>query len=165
MQKVLVIGCPGSGKSTFSRALSQQTGLPVCHLDLLYWNADKTTVSRDLFLARLTDVLSSRQWIIDGNFSNTLPLRLEHCDTVFFLDYPTELCLESVRARRGKPRADMPWIEEEEDAEFMQFISRFSVDRRPNILALLQQYPQKSIHVFQNRAQADAYLASVAKQK
>ena len=163
MQKVLIIGCPGSGKSTFSRALSQQTGLPVCHLDLLYWNADKTTVPKELFLSRLSAVLDSEQWIMDGNFSSTLPLRLEHCDTVFFLDYPSELCLESVRARRGKPRPDMPWVEEEEDAEFMQFISNFAVDRRPNILALLQKYPQKTIHVFQNRAQADAYLASVAK--
>ena len=165
MQKVLVIGCPGSGKSTFSRALSQQTGLPLCHLDMLFWNPDKTTVSKDTFLSRLTDVLKGEQWIIDGNFSNTLPLRLEHCDTVFFLDYSTDLCLESVRARLGKPRADMPWIEEEEDAEFMKFISRFAVDRRPKILALLQQYPQKNIHVFQNRDQADAYLAALMKQK
>ena len=53
MQKVMVIGCPGSGKSTFSRALSQITGLPLTHLDMLYWNADKTTVERSVFIERL----------------------------------------------------------------------------------------------------------------
>ena len=165
MQKVLIIGSPGSGKSTFARALGERTGLPVCHLDLLFWNADKTAVTRELFLSRLTEALSAECWIMDGNFSNTLPLRIKHCDTVFFLDYDTEVCLEGVRARRGKPRPDMPWIEQEEDAEFMQFISRFAADRRPDILALLQQYPQKHIHVFQNRAQADAFLARLSDQK
>ena len=165
MQKALVIGCPGSGKSTFARALGDKTRIPVCHLDLLYWNADKTTVPADLFLSRLNDVLATEQWIIDGNFSRTLPLRLEHCDTVFFLDYPTDVCLEGVRMRRGKPRADMPWIEEQEDDEFMQFISRFAIDRRPAILELLQKHAQKRIYVFQNRAQADAFLAADIQRK
>ncbi len=165
MQKALVIGCPGSGKSTFARALGDKTRIPVCHLDLLYWNADKTTVPADLFLSRLNDVLATEQWIIDGNFSRTLPLRLEHCDTVFFLDYPTDVCLEGVRMRRGKPRADMPWIEEQEDDEFMQFISHFAIDRRPAILELLQKHAQKRIYVFQNRAQADAFLAADIQRK
>ena len=165
MKKVIVIGCPGSGKSTFARALGDKTRIPVCHLDLLYWNADKTTVPADLFLSRLNDVLATEQWIIDGNFSRTLPLRLEHCDTVFFLDYPTDVCLEGVRMRRGKPRADMPWIEEQEDDEFMQFISRFAIDRRPAILELLQKHAQKRIYVFQNRAQADAFLAADIQRK
>ena len=159
MQKVLVIGCPGSGKSTFARALGEITGLPVCHLDLLYWNADKTTVANEIFLERLRRVLDTEQWIIDGNFSNTLPQRLEKCDTVFFLDFPTDLCLEGVRSRRGKPRPDLPWIEEEEDTEFMDFRAHCATDRRPQILHLLQSHPQKQIFVFANRASAAEYLA------
>ena len=163
MQKILVIGCPGGGKSCFSRALSKQTGLPVYHLDLLYWNADRTTVSSDTFLSRLHKVLQSDSWIMDGNFSATLPLRIQHCDTVFFLDYPTEVCLAGVRARLGKPRPDMPWIEQTEDDEFMEFITRFPGDCRPAILDLLQKHPKKSIYVFHNRTEADSYLASLNK--
>ena len=102
MKKVLVIGCPGSGKSTFSRSLHNVTGIPLYHLDMLYWNSDKTTVEKNVFISRLTEVLNKDQWIIDGNFSSTMSLRLSLCDTVFFLDYPTDLCLEGVEERRGK---------------------------------------------------------------
>ena len=107
MQKVIVIGCPGSGKSTFSRALSQITGLPLTHLDMLYWNADKTTVERSVFIERLSEVLQKDAWLIDGNYSSTMELRMQECDTVFFLDYPADICLQGVKDRQGKPRPDM----------------------------------------------------------
>ena len=66
MNRVLVIGCPGSGKSTFSRALAEKTGLPLIHLDQLYWNADRTTVEKQVFRRRLEDSLEGESWIIDG---------------------------------------------------------------------------------------------------
>ena len=53
MKKVIVIGCPGSGKSTFSRALHEIVGIPLYHLDMMYWNADRTTVEKSVFLERL----------------------------------------------------------------------------------------------------------------
>ena len=58
MKKVIVIGCPGSGKSTFSRALAEKMGLPLYHLDMLYWNPDRTTVEKSVFRARLTEILT-----------------------------------------------------------------------------------------------------------
>ena len=157
-QKILVIGCPGSGKSTFSRALAEQTGLPLYHLDMLYWNADKTTVSRDIFDERLQEILQKDAWIIDGNYARTMEKRLQFCDTVFFLDLSTEVCLESIRARIGKPRSDMPWVETEEDTEFMEYVSAFLKEQRPNILTLLQKYSHLNIVVFHSREEVDAYL-------
>lgn len=102
MKRVLVLGSPGSGKSTFSRKLSKKTGLPNCYLDQLFWNADKTTVSREIFEKRLDKELTKATWIMDGNYSFTLKKRLEYCDTIFLLDYPTEVCLDGVRNRIGK---------------------------------------------------------------
>lgn len=161
MQRVLVIGCPGSGKSTFARRLRDITGLPLVHLDLLYWNPDGTTSPRSLFLGRLEEVLRGESWIIDGNYAFSMERRLQRCDAAFFLDYPTELCLESVRARRGRPRRDMPCATlEDGDAEFMESIRSYAAQQRPGVLALLRQYGDgREIHIFKDRAEADAYLA------
>lgn len=158
MERVLVIGCPGSGKSTFSLALAAKTGLPLCHLDRLFWNADKTTVPPAVFDARLEAVLQQPVGIIDGNYSRTLERRLAWCDTVFFFDLPAEVCLAGVRARRGKVRPDMPWVEEQEDAEFMRYIVDFAQQQRPKLAAMLAAFPDKRITVFASHAEADRYL-------
>jgi adenylate kinase family enzyme len=161
MKRAIVIGCPGSGKSTFARALHKKTGIPLYYLDMLYWNADKTTVKKDVFLERLGTILEKECWIIDGNFSSTMLMRIEAADTVFFLDYETEICLAGVRARRGTVRADMPWVETEEDEDFMEYIKGFSERVRPEILRLLQMYPDKKIVVFKKREDASAFLESL----
>ena len=84
MKRIMIIGCPGSGKSTFSRALNNVTGIPLFHLDNMYWNADKTTVSKTVFKERLYQTIKKETWIIDGNYGSTLEIRLQACDTVFF---------------------------------------------------------------------------------
>ena len=158
MKKVIVIGCPGSGKSTVSRTLHNKTGIPLYHLDMMYWNADKTTVEKSVFLERLSDVLEKDEWIIDGNYSSTMELRMAACDTVIFLDYPLDVCLDGIRKRRGKPRSDMPWIETEEDSEFIEFIKNYNEQQKPKVLELLKKYSDKNIIILESREQADAFL-------
>ena len=158
MKKIIVIGCPGSGKSTFSRALHNKTGIPLYHLDMMYWNSDKTTVENSVFLRRLSAVLEKGEWIIDGNYSSTMELRMAACDTVIFLDYTLDVCLEGIRERVGKPRSDMPWIESEEDAEFIEFIKSYKKQQRPKVLELFEKYAHKNIIIFKSREQADAFL-------
>lgn len=165
MKKIIVIGCPGSGKSTFARALHDRTGLPLYHLDMLYWNADKTTVDRRTFMERLSAVLARDAWILDGNYGSTMELRMAACDTVFFLDYPLAVCLDGIEKRRGTPRSDMPWVEVEEDAAFIDFIKGFYERQRPRILELLEKYRDKSRIVFTSREQASAFLNREALQK
>ena len=158
MKKVIIIGCPGSGKSTFARGLAERTGLPLFHLDMLYWNADKTTVPKEVFRARLKEILAKDEWIIDGNYASTMEWRMEACDTVFFLDMPVETCLEGVESRRGKPRPDMPWVEMESDEEFIAFISSFIAESRPKIMELLDSVNGKTVVKFKNRAQIAEFL-------
>ena len=158
MKKVIVIGCPGSGKSTVSRTLHNKTGIPLYHLDMMYWNDDRTTVEKSVFLERLSVVLEKDEWIIDGNYGATMELRMAACDTVIFLDYSLDVCLDGIRERRGKPRSDMPWIETEEDSEFIEFIKNYNEQQKPKVIELIKKYSDKNIIILESREQADAFL-------
>lgn len=160
MKKIMIIGCPGSGKSTFSRNLHNLTGIPLFHLDMMYWNSDRTTVDKVLFRERLLDIIQMSEWIIDGNYGSTIELRLQACDTVIFLDYPLSVCLEGIKERRGKARLDMPWIEneDEEDAEFIEFIKNYNFQSRPKVMELLDRYSHKDIYIFKTRNETDEFL-------
>ena len=158
-KRIIVIGSPGAGKSTFSRKLRDKTGLPLYYLDMLFHNPDRSTVGREEFDARLRKALDAPEWIIDGNYQRTLPLRFEACTDVFFFDLPLDACLEGAAARVGKKREDLPWVEEFFDPEFRQYILDFPRDQRPRICELIRQYAQtKSIVVFSSREEADAWI-------
>lgn len=126
---------------------------------MMFWNKDKTTVSKDVFIVRLQEAMSKPKWIIDGNYASTMELRLKECDTVFFLDYPVEQCIEGVEARKGKRRSDMPWIDNENaDDEFIAFINNFHSESRPAVINLLEKYSSKNIIIFQSREESENYL-------
>ena len=158
MKRIMIIGCPGSGKSTFARALAAKTGLPLHYLDMMYWNPDRTTKPKEEFRAALRETVALPEWIIDGNYGSTLEVRMEACDTVIFLDYPVEVCIAGVEERRGKPRPDMPWVETEPDLEFIEFIKKYNEESRPKVIELLEKYKEKNIIIFKSRAEADEYL-------
>lgn len=161
LEKIIVIGSPGAGKSTFARQLRDITLLPLYYLDMLWHKPDKTNVSRDEFDKKLNDILCRDRWIIDGNYQRTIKARLEHCDTVFLLDYPPEICLAGAKARIGTKREDMPWIETEFEEEFRQWIIDFPVQKLPMIYQMLDNYKDKNIVVFKSREEADLYLNKI----
>ena len=159
MKRILVIGCPGAGKSTFARKLRDLTGLRLIYLDQIWHKADRTNVTREEFDASLEQILNEDQWIIDGNYLRTLETRLKRCDTVFFLDYPADICLEGARSRIGKVHEDLPWVETKFDPEFQQWIKDFPRDQLPQIYELLEKYTSgKKIIIFRSRDEADNWL-------
>lgn len=164
-QKIIVIGSPGSGKSTFSRRLRDVTGLPLYHLDMIWHKPDKTNISADEFDKALTDIMSADRWIIDGNYQRTLELRLKHCDTVFLLDYPLDVCLQGAESRIGVKREDMPWVETEFDEEFRQWIIDFQALKLPAIYQMLNDNNDKKIVIFRSRQEADKYLSDLSSEK
>ncbi len=161
MEKVIIIGCPGAGKSCFARRLAAATGLPLYYLDLIWHNEDRTTAERDEFDQALRSICLGNRWIIDGNYIRTLEMRLQSCDTVFLLDYPLEICLAGAESRLGKPRVDMPWTDEELDPEFREFIEGFPDFQLPVIRLMLERYEsEREIIIFHSREEAEHWFDS-----
>ena len=161
MKRIIVVGSPGAGKSTFARRMGELTGLPVHHLDLLWHRPDRSNVTQAEFDAALEGVLQGEGWIIDGNYSRTLERRMEACDTVFFLDYPLDVCLAGARDRIGKKREDFPYLETELDPEFYQWILDFPKDHLPRLYRLVERYRgSREVVVFRSREEAEAYLVA-----
>lgn len=162
MKKVIVIGCPGSGKTTFAEKLNKRTGLPLYYLDAIWHKPDKTHISRDMFDERISEIFNTSEWIIDGNYNRTIEKRLQQCDTVFLFDLPTEICLQGATERLGKGRYDLPWIEKELDSEFANAIKEFSEKSLPKIYELIEKYKdEKTIIIFKSRDEADNYINEI----
>lgn len=162
MKKVIVIGCPSSGKTTFAEKLNKCTGLPLYYLDAIWHKPDKTHIPREEFDERIKDIFNTPEWIIDGNYGRTIEMRMKECDTVFLFDLPTEVCLQGATDRIGKGRYDMPWIETELDPEFELFIREFSETTLKKIYELIEKYKAgKMVVIFKSREEADKYISEI----
>lgn len=163
MQKVIIIGCPGSGKTTFAEKLNRITGLPLYYLDAIWHKPDKTHIQREDFDKRISEIFSTSEWIIDGNYNRTIEERLRQCDTVFLFDLPTEVCIRGATDRLGKDRYDLPWIERELSPSFRRSIEEFPHNSLPRIYELIEKYSiDKQVVIFRSREDADNYLRSIS---
>jgi len=166
MQRVLVIGSPGAGKSTFARALQARTALPLFHMDRLSWQPGWIERDRDEARAALAEVLAHDRWIIDGNYGSSLPLRLERADTVVHLDYPTWLCLGRALRRwwtyRGRSRPDMTeGCPERLDPEFLHYVLTFRRNWSKRNAAALAGFTGRVLQ-FHRPADAEEFLLKLA---
>ena len=152
MRRVLVIGSPGAGQSTLSHALARRAGLPLHHLDRMFWLPGWVERDRDEGRAELANVLAQDCWIIDGNYGSTLPLRIACADTVVWLDYPTALCLGRALRRwwmyRGHSRPDMTeGCPERFDLEFLVYLMRWNSGPRIRTEARLKGHENKIVRL------------------
>ena len=159
MKKVIVIGCPGAGKTTFSEKLHKKTGIPLYYLDAIWHKPDRTHISVEEFEERLAEIYAKDEWIIDGNYASSIEARIKECDTVFFFDLPTEVCLDGAIERLGKKRADMPWFETELDPYFKKTIETFGEFILPYMYEVIDRLGgDKDIVIFKSRDEANEYL-------
>lgn len=168
MRRVLVIGIPGAGKSTFSRVLAGRTGLPLVHLDKEFWRPGWKMTPLPEWRAKVAELVCPDAWIMDGNYDRTLALRLPRADTVFWFDYPTLRCLRRalwrVATTHGKVRDDMAeGCPERLDLEFLRYVRTFNAKSRPRILSALAEFGEHvNPVVFRRDGEVTQFLAALS---
>ena len=166
MERVMIIGCGGAGKSTLARKLGEKTGLPVVHLDKLFWTPGWVSLSREEFDKVHREAIAQEKWILDGNFDRTIPERIQRCDTIVYLDFSRFACLMGVAKRilttYGEVRPDMgDGCPERFDWEFLQWVWNFNKNKREKNYRLIEQCNDKEIHILKNRRQVKQFLESL----
>jgi adenylate kinase family enzyme len=170
IQRVLVIGCGGAGKTEFSLRLAEKLKLPLVHLDRYYWNAGWIPSDDPAWEERVRSIIAGQQWILDGNYASTLALRLQRADTVIFLDYPTITCVAGIIRRlftaHGRGRDDMAQdCEERFDVGFLRYVFTFRRYQRQKVLSCLADFKgsvtmlrsrKDAKHLLQNAIRSDA---------
>ena len=167
MQRVLVMGSSGSGKSTFARRLANRTGLPFVSLDALYWQPGWQPSELEPFGLRVAEAASASGWIMDGNYMNTGAgeLRRARADTVIWFDLPRYVCMTGIMTRivssYGRVRPEMaPGCPERIDPEFLHYVWTYRQQQRPKLLEFFAGLrSDQELICFNSRKQADCYLA------
>ena len=166
MERIIIIGCGGAGKSTLARKLGEVLDLPVVHLDKLFWKPGWVETSREEFDALLAQELAKDKWIMDGNFNRTMPERIKRCDTIIYLDFSRFACLMGVLKRvittYGKVRPDMgEGCPERIDLEILKWVWNFNKNKRESYYKLLNEAENVETIVLKNRRAVKLFLKSL----
>jgi adenylate kinase family enzyme len=166
LERILIIGGNGCGKTTLAQTLASKLGLPLIHLDMLYWRDNWVNAPKDEFDYLLLKELSKPKWIIDGNMNRTIPLRLKYCDTVIYMDFSRTICvygaIKRVFKNYGKSRLDMggycPEKFDKEKIEFIKSIWKYDKANRKRFYDMLNN--ESTVHkiVLKNRRQVNMFL-------
>ncbi|MEJ0076876.1 MAG: isopentenyl transferase family protein [Alphaproteobacteria bacterium] len=170
MQRVLVMGCSGAGKSTFACKLAERCGLPFVSIDRIYWLPGWVEPVGGAFTVAMTQEAEKAAWVIDGNYLShgAADLRRARADTVCFFDFPRWVCMVGIIRRSamsyGQVRPEMdPGCPEKFDPVFWRYVWTFQTQQRPRLLAYFKGLrPGQRLVTFTTRAQADDFLREAA---
>ncbi len=166
MERILIIGCGGAGKSTLARQLGDKLGIPVVHLDKLFWHPGWVESSREEIDAKIMAELQNHKWIMDGNYGRTLPERIKYCDTIIYMDFSRLACLMGVAKRvittYGKVRPDMgEGCPERIDLEFLKWVWNFNKNNREKFYGYLNAAEGVETIVLKNRRAVKKFLSQI----
>lgn len=164
MQRVLVLGPGGAGKSVLSRELAGITGLPVIHLDREFFKPGWVKPARDEWLATIARLLAGDAWIADGTHADTLEYRLGFADGVVLLDYSRWVSVRGVftrlARRKGRRRADLaPGCRNRLDRDYASWVWTYPRKTRPQVAAALARHAgHLEIVTLHNRRESQRWL-------
>jgi adenylate kinase family enzyme len=167
MERVLVIGAGGAGKTTVARAIAERLGLPLVHLDAHYWHAGWTPTPPDEWQRVVAELVARPRWVMDGNYGGTLDVRLAACDSVVFLDLPRPVCLWRIVKRRmryfGRTRPDLvPGCPERLSWEFVWWVWTYRKRRRAGVLERLRTLTGRRVVILSSPREVERFVASLS---
>jgi len=161
--RIAIIGCGGSGKTTIGRQLGEFLGVQVTHLDVVFYDDDWNTLPKEKFTAIQEDLVAGPQWVIDGNFASTLPIRLRRADTAVFLDLPAITCLWGIaqrRIRHGGGQNDATGVYDRIHWGFIKYVWKYRTTMSPRVRALIDEHAgHADVYILRSRHAANRFLA------
>lgn len=164
MQRIMIIGSCGAGKSTLARKLHEVSGIELIHLDQHFWKPHWVETDKTEWKQIVSDLVQRPAWIMDGNYGGTMVIRMQRADTIILLDYPTWLCLFRVIRRvlmnSGKSRQDMPADYPEHFSwDFLKYVYNFRKHKHPQIYERIKNHGQHArVFILQNDREAQRFV-------
>ena len=161
-----MIGSGGAGKTTFAKELGARLNIEVIHLDSIYWNPGWVETPKAEWLKTVEGILKRDSWIMDGNYSGTLDVRLQACDTVVFLDISRLICVWRVFKRllkyRKRSRPDMAeGCHERLDVKFLAWIWGYHKRTKPKIMKMLREHSEsKNVIRLRSPIEVEEFLSN-----
>ena len=165
MQRIAIIGCGGSGKTTIGGQLADHIGVTITHLDVIYYDDQWNKMDAEKFAALQEELVATATWVIDGNYASTLPIRLKRADTIIFLDLPAITCLWGIAQRRLKYRGgqnNATGVYDRLTWYFIKYVWGYRREMAPSVRALLAEHAQHAdVRIITSRRAANQLLAEL----
>lgn len=168
MDRIAIIGCGGSGKTTLAHRLAAALDAPVTHLDVVYYDGEWNALPQEKFAALQEDLVAADRWVIDGNYASTLPIRLKRAGTVIFLDLPPLTCLWGIAQRRLRHRGvqdDQSGVYDRITWGFIKYVWGYRRAMAPRVRALITEHAgHAQVHIVRSRRAANALVTRIESQ-
>ncbi|MCM1260856.1 MAG: hypothetical protein NC182_06995 [Prevotella sp.] len=165
-KRILILGSIGSGKTTLANSIQKKKEITVYHLDKEYWLPNWTRPEHQIWEEKIARFVSEDNWVIEGNYIETLPLRLERADLVIMLDIPTRICIRGVfwRTLKGQflKRKDLGIgckdAFNRSYQELVKWARSFKTIYYPALMQVISQYPRVDVKIFKTRSSAKQFI-------